>query len=156
MGIDGNCGYRAVADFLGKGEEYHPLIRRTLISELTLHRDIYGRRYENQANIDKIYVFLVPSITGLAPVSKWMSFPEMGHLIASAYDRVCADLTRFGFSEKFFTLHIRPPLDVSGRIICIGLSYFGYILRGDDTSYKRGGQLEDPFIERMVKFEEMM
>ncbi|XP_058757511.1 uncharacterized protein LOC131630788 [Vicia villosa] len=48
VGTEGNYGYRAVAGLLGKGEENHTLIRRALISELTLHRDIYGRLYEKQ------------------------------------------------------------------------------------------------------------
>ncbi|XP_058777023.1 uncharacterized protein LOC131651373 [Vicia villosa] len=120
VGIEGNRGYQTVAGLLGKGKENHTLIRRALISELTSHRDIYGRIYEKQENFDKVHDSLVPSLTGHAPVSKWMSFPKMGHLIASAYDRVCVDLTRFGFSETFFALHSCPPLDVFGRIICIG------------------------------------
>ncbi|XP_058733605.1 uncharacterized protein LOC131605243 [Vicia villosa] len=160
VGTDDNCGYRAVDGLLGKGEENLTLIRQALISELTSHRGIYGRLYEKQENFDKIHDSLVPSLTGHALVSKWMSFPEMGHLIASAYDRVCVDLTRFGFSETIFPLHSHPPLDTSGRIICIGYlrlrhfvqvffeieaSYSGYFLSVDDTSYKRGGRLAESF-----------
>ncbi|XP_058749046.1 uncharacterized protein LOC131622012 [Vicia villosa] len=48
MDTDGNCGYRAVAGLLGKGEENHTLILRALILELTLHRDIYDRLNEKQ------------------------------------------------------------------------------------------------------------
>src|SRR4051812_30407344 len=35
VGGDDNCGYRAVACLLGKGEENHILVRRKLLSELT-------------------------------------------------------------------------------------------------------------------------
>src|SRR4051812_8954878 len=122
-----------------------------LIEELTSYRDIYGRLYKNQEKFAKIHDALVPSLTGIAPVSKWMSFPDMGHLVESAYDMVCVDLTRFGLSETFFPLHSRPPLDASSRIICIGnlrsrhfvqvffetgVSYTGYFLSVDGTSYK--------------------
>ncbi|XP_058774840.1 uncharacterized protein LOC131649111 [Vicia villosa] len=120
VGTDANCGYRAVVDLLRKREENHTLIRQTLISELTSHMDLYTRTYENKEKFDKIHDALVPSLTSHAPVSKWMSYPKMGHLIASAYDRVCVDLTKFGFSETFFPLHSRPPLDASSHIICIG------------------------------------
>src|SRR3954462_773506 len=111
VGGDDNCGYRAVAGLLGKGGENNTLIRRELLSELTSHRDIYARLYENQENFEKLHDSLVPSLSGIAPVSKWMSFPNMSHLIASA--RVCVDLTRFGLCETFFPLHSRPHLDVS-------------------------------------------
>ncbi|XP_058768856.1 protein FAR1-RELATED SEQUENCE 4-like [Vicia villosa] len=70
-------------------------------------------------NFDKIHDALVPSFTSHALISKWMSFPKMSHLIARAYDRVCVDLTRFGFSMTFFPIHSRPPIDASGRIIYI-------------------------------------
>src|SRR4051812_4069210 len=82
------CGYRTVAGLLGKGEENHTLIRRELILELISHRDIYVRLYENLENFEKLHDSLVPSLCSIAPVSKWMSFLDMGHLIANAYDRV--------------------------------------------------------------------
>ncbi|XP_058775506.1 uncharacterized protein LOC131649766 [Vicia villosa] len=44
----------------------------------------------------------------------------MGYLIESAYDGVCIDLTRNGFSETFFPLQSRPPQYLFGLIICIG------------------------------------
>lgn len=45
----------------------------------------------------------------------------MGHLIASAYNKVCIDLIKFSFLEKFFPLQSDPPKDRSGHIMCIGL-----------------------------------
>ncbi|XP_058770121.1 uncharacterized protein LOC131643812 [Vicia villosa] len=44
----------------------------------------------------------------------------MGHLIASAYDIVFIDLTRYGFSETFFPLRTTPPTNPIDRIICVG------------------------------------
>ncbi|XP_058742679.1 uncharacterized protein LOC131615220 [Vicia villosa] len=44
----------------------------------------------------------------------------MGHLITCAYDMVCIDLTRYGFSETFFPLHTAPPTNFDGRIMCVG------------------------------------
>ncbi|XP_058733903.1 uncharacterized protein LOC131605577 [Vicia villosa] len=44
----------------------------------------------------------------------------MGHLIASAYDIVCIELTRYAFSETFFPLRTTPPTNPIDRIICVG------------------------------------
>ncbi|XP_058727480.1 uncharacterized protein LOC131598969 [Vicia villosa] len=171
VGGDGNCGYRAVADLLGKGENNHTLVRRELIMELTSYRDIYDRLYENQEKFTKIHDSLVPSLTGIAPVSKWMSFPDMGHLIASEYVMVCVDLTRFGLSETFFPLHSRPPLDASSRIICIGYLRSRHFVQvflkpgcpipatSCQWTAHRSNEAEtcpDPFVSRMAEFEEMM
>src|SRR3954471_19920640 len=100
-----------------------------------------------------------------------MSFPNMGHLIVSAYDRVCVDLTGFGLCETFFPLHSRPPLDASSRIICIGYLRSRHFVQ---VFLKPGCPIpatscqwmahhsneaetwQDPFVERMVEFEEMM
>lgn len=47
--------------------------------------------------------------------------PEMGHHIASAYNKVCIDLTRYGFSKTFFPLRNGQPQNPTGHIICIRL-----------------------------------
>lgn len=44
----------------------------------------------------------------------------MGHLIEIAYYRVFIDLTRYDFSEIFFSLRSRPPQNPSIRIMYIG------------------------------------
>ncbi|XP_058759136.1 uncharacterized protein LOC131632405 [Vicia villosa] len=44
----------------------------------------------------------------------------MGHLIASAYDIICIDLTRYNFSETFFLLRTTPPTNPIDHIICVG------------------------------------
>ncbi|XP_058763928.1 uncharacterized protein LOC131637348 [Vicia villosa] len=44
----------------------------------------------------------------------------MGHLIACAYDMVCINLTRYGFSETLFPLRTAPPTNFDDRIMCVG------------------------------------
>lgn len=68
---------------------------------------------------DPIHDALTPCVIGPTPFSKWKRYPEMGHLITSAYNMVCIDMTRFGFSETFFPLRSEPPKDPSGCIMCI-------------------------------------
>ena len=117
---DGNCGYRVVSALLGKGEDSHALVRHQLIQELKTHKESYTRLYGKKEKFDTVYESLVPCLSGPAPVSKWMTFPETGHLIACAYDKVCIDLTRYGFSETFFPLRTAPPKNSNDRIMCIG------------------------------------
>ncbi|XP_058784753.1 uncharacterized protein LOC131659598 [Vicia villosa] len=44
----------------------------------------------------------------------------MEHLIACGQDKMCIDLTRYGFSKTFFPLRIAPPTNPNDRIMCIG------------------------------------
>jgi len=46
---DGNCGFRARAEFLGLTEESHIMVRRRLIQEVKVHRYDY-----EEWNIKKI------------------------------------------------------------------------------------------------------
>ena len=101
---DGNYGYHAMSGLFGKGKENHTLVCQTLISELMARSELYTRLYVTTKKFNKVHHAIAPSVVVRAPVSKWMSFPEMGHLIASAYEMVCIDLTRYGFLETFFPL----------------------------------------------------
>lgn len=49
-----------------------------------------------------------------------MCFLEMSHLITSAYNMVCIDLTRYGFSKTFFPLQSVSPQNPTNYIMCIG------------------------------------
>ena len=74
----------------------------------------------SKQKVEEIYHALVPCVSGDAPEDKWMRFLEMGNLIASAYERVCINLTRYGFSETYFPLRTAPTPNPNDRIICVG------------------------------------
>ncbi|XP_058776744.1 uncharacterized protein LOC131651091 [Vicia villosa] len=59
-------------------------------------------------------------MSGFAPEDKWMRFPNMGHLIANAYERVRINLTRYSFSKNCFPLRTSPTPNPNDRIICVG------------------------------------
>ncbi|XP_058783287.1 uncharacterized protein LOC131657963 [Vicia villosa] len=117
---DGNCGYQAVSALLGNGEYSHTLVRHQLIQELKTHKESYMRLYGEEFKFEAVNEALVPWLGAYAPVSKWMRFPEMGHLIACAYNRVYIDLTCYGFLETLFPLRTAPPTNPNDRIMCIG------------------------------------
>ncbi|XP_058777309.1 uncharacterized protein LOC131651659 [Vicia villosa] len=101
---DGSCGFRALSAMLGKGEDAHELLLHDLTDELVNHKDSYTRVFGDETKFQSVNEALVPWGDAYAPISHWMRFPEMEHLIACAYDMVCIDLTRYGFSETFFPL----------------------------------------------------
>ncbi|XP_058749515.1 uncharacterized protein LOC131622494 [Vicia villosa] len=117
---DGNCRFRAVLALLGKGEDAHELVRHDLIKELVNHKDSYTRISGDETKFESVNEALVPWGGAYAPFSHWMRFPDMGHLIASAYDIVCIDLRHYSFSETFFPLRTTPPTNPIDRIICVG------------------------------------
>ncbi|XP_058776389.1 uncharacterized protein LOC131650704 [Vicia villosa] len=93
---DCNCSYQAVLALLGNGEDGHALVRHQLIQELKTHKDSYSRSYGEEAKFEAVNGALVPWLDAYVLVSKWTRFPEMRHLIACPYDRVCIDLTCYG------------------------------------------------------------
>ncbi|XP_058775308.1 uncharacterized protein LOC131649568 [Vicia villosa] len=94
---DGSCGFWVISNLLGKGEKNNFLVCKTLLKELMLHREFYTMLYKKKENFDTFQDDLNPCVCGPALFSKWMCFPEIGYLIASAYDRMCIDLIRYTF-----------------------------------------------------------
>ncbi|XP_058746834.1 uncharacterized protein LOC131619791 [Vicia villosa] len=119
MARDNNCGLRDVSTLLGKGEDDHKLVCHELIEELMNHKDSYTRVFGDKAKFEPVNEALVPWLGAYAPISKWMRFLEMGHLIAYAYDMVCIDLTHYGFSKTFFLLRTAPLTNPNDHILCV-------------------------------------
>lgn len=117
---DSNYDYRIVSTLLGKGEDIHTLVRHQLIHELMTHKESYTRLYGKKEIFDAIYESLVLCLSGPASEAKWTRFPEICHLIAYAYDKVCIGLTRYNFLETFFPLHTASPQNLNDRMLCIG------------------------------------
>jgi len=53
--------------------------------------------------------------SSFAPPDKWLTLPDMGHIVASCYNRPVLEMTTLdiGVSETFFPLRGRPPLPPS-------------------------------------------
>lgn len=100
---DGNCGYQVVSTLLYKRDEDHTFVCHQLIKELKAYKESYTRLYKKKY-FGEIHESLITCISDLTPKKKWMRFSEMGHIIGSAYNRVCIDLTRYKFfGEKNYT-----------------------------------------------------
>lgn len=83
---------------LGKGEDDHTFVRKKLLKELKAQKESYTMLYRKIEYFNSIHAYLILCVSGHAPEGKWMCFSYIGHLIKSAYNRVCIDFTRYGFS----------------------------------------------------------
>lgn len=84
---DGNCGYRVVASFLGLEEDNWPQIRVELLVELHKNKHIYMRILKSPKTFEEL-VKSLDYFHSPAEEDYWMTFPKIGHLIASCYNIV--------------------------------------------------------------------
>ncbi|XP_057511338.1 protein NLP6-like [Actinidia eriantha] len=90
--FDGNCGFRAIAGLMDIGEDGWVQVRRDLLNELNLHADDYKIMYGDQQRINELTHFCCGS-NGCQGMDRWMTMPDMGHLIASYYNVVLYHLS---------------------------------------------------------------
>jgi hypothetical protein len=105
---DGNCGFRAITEFLGLTEESHIMVCRNLIQEVKDHTNDYVRVFAGEEHYYYILKGLHPptNSAGIALVDKWLMLPDMGHIVANYYNRLVVLLTNhdIGTSKSFFPL----------------------------------------------------
>lgn len=114
---EGNCSYHAVLDFLGREEDNHTLVCQQ-IKELKTHKKSYTTLYLKKKHFNSIHESHIPCVSGLAAKKTWTCLPEMGHLIASAYSRMCIDIKRYGFSEMFFHFEV-TRFKIQPNTLCV-------------------------------------
>ena len=89
---DGNCGFRAIADLLGFGEDGWLRVRKDLLLELQCHSEHYSALYAVEGRIDEL-THTLSYFEDCPPYDRWMTMPDMGHLIASCYNVVLYHLS---------------------------------------------------------------
>lgn len=113
---DGNCGYRCIAALLGRTEDDWPLIRQELHKELMENGDLYGPLFGVQ--LEELKSSLL-DVQGVWARNKWMTLPEMGHVIATKYKLVLVSLSSASMTcWTFFPLRGAPT--PNHQLICIG------------------------------------
>ncbi|KEH22570.1 OTU-like cysteine protease [Medicago truncatula] len=93
---DGHCGFRAIAEFMGLTEKNHLMIRTHLIQELKDHGDDYVEVFAGEDRYNYILNGLHPPANTKSCahlVDKWLTFLDMGHIIANYYKRSVVVLT---------------------------------------------------------------
>jgi len=135
---DGNCVFRVIARHMGLDEDSHVLVRHALINELKNHKSDYLPIYDIERRFKLILDGLHPptSRSGIAPIDKWSTTPNMGHIVATCYNRVVVLLTlpEIGICETYFPIRSAPPLKPHSNIMCLCLipGHFLHVLLKED------------------------
>jgi len=127
---DGHYEFRTIVEFMGLTEKSHIIIRRHLIQELKYQRDDYVEVYAGEDHYNYILNGLHPpaNMSSIAHIDKWLTFPDMGHIVANYYNRCVVLLTNheIGNPESYFPLRGPPSAKQKNPIMCLGLipNYF--------------------------------
>jgi len=104
---NGHCGFRAIAESVGLTKKSHVMVRRALIEKLKEHRNKYIEIYASKRRYNYILDGLHPpkNARSFAPLDKWLTLPDMGHIVASCYNGPVVEMTTLdiGVSETFFS-----------------------------------------------------
>ncbi|KAM7486832.1 hypothetical protein LguiA_002841 [Lonicera macranthoides] len=144
-------------------------VRQKLTGELIDHRADYEKIYKGEEKVDDLLRRLKAECNTFNE-EYWMTFPEMGHLIASAYEIVLVLLAKF-MCITFLPLRSMPSGDRPPEVIVIGHikgnHYVKMSMSSDspvppisETWYENRDACADgwqtPYIDRIKKFEDLM
>ncbi|GAU11794.1 hypothetical protein TSUD_75450 [Trifolium subterraneum] len=176
---DGYCGFRAIALATKNNEADFELVQLIMQREMTLHKSMYVSMFDGEDRWKYIYaaLFRAPrQRTSLrktvAPQDKWFTFPDMGHIVATIFERVVVQLSKHGVGacETFFPLRGYPPPNPSSKVICLGAlpNHFvlvklkeGCPIPKTNAQWKRHAaehtkDWQTYFMDRQKEFEELM
>ena len=114
---DGHCGFRAIADLMGFGEDSWSRVRCDLMYEQSHHTELYRSVFIEHFRTDAV-MGVLGFFEDVAPPEHWFTLPEMGYLVATAYN-VCFVALTPKQSLTFFPLRTEVP--PAPRCICIAL-----------------------------------
>ncbi|KAH7865780.1 hypothetical protein Vadar_011112 [Vaccinium darrowii] len=121
---DRNCDFRAIAALTGYDENDWKAIRQIMLLELTSYASLYEKVSGGKERLDELRHRLDYFGIGPAPNDKWLTMPNMGHIVASAFKVVLVFL-----SEKqcltFLPLHCTPL--PPKRLLKNNVSSMGYV-----------------------------
>ncbi|XP_028071173.1 uncharacterized protein LOC114273561 [Camellia sinensis] len=115
---DGNCGFRAIAGLIGFTEAEWGQVRRDLLQELHTHIDHYTHLYGSHDRIEEL-THILSYFEPNPGYHRWMTMPDMGHLIASCYNVVLYHLSAQQ-CLTFLPLRSVPISQLQRREIVIG------------------------------------
>jgi len=103
------------------------MVRRHLIQEIKDHMNDYVRVFQSEYHFNYILNDLHPpqSSSGIELVDKWLTFSNMGHIVATYYNRLVVELTdpKIGTSKSSL-----KPYPMSGLIP----NHFVFVFLKDD------------------------
>ncbi|KAJ4715739.1 MYB transcription factor [Melia azedarach] len=108
---DGNCGFRAIADLMGFGEKKWSRVRKELLNELKQNSPHYSLLYGSDKSVKEL-IYTLSYFKSCPSPDRWMIMPDMGHLIASAYNVV---LFQLSLQQCLTFLPLRKPVPTDSR-----------------------------------------
>jgi len=171
---DGHCWFRAIAESVGLTEKSLVMVRRALIKELKEHMNKYIKIYASERRYNYILDGLHPpkNASSFAPPGKWLTLPDMGHIIASCYIRSVVEITTLdiGVSETFSPLRGRLSVNPKNNMVCLGLisNHFVLLSLKDDCppplsstewsihKSEEAATWEDEFLDQHDRFRTLM
>ncbi|CAK8575028.1 unnamed protein product [Lathyrus sativus] len=112
----GNCGFRFIASLHGYSEDGWPIVHRDLGLEI-IHKErssLYDNLFGNR--LTEVKEYLMIEAFDPQPLQKWLTLPDMSHLIANRYNVVLVCLGNSCMT--FFPMTSSYSPNVS--IYCIG------------------------------------
>ncbi|KAL7219563.1 hypothetical protein ACSBR2_012589 [Camellia fascicularis] len=89
---DGNYGFRAITGLIGLGKNDWIQVRRDLLHELHNHKDEYIVLYGSHEMVEEL-THIMSYFEDNPSFDRWMTMPDIGHLIASFYNVVMHHLS---------------------------------------------------------------
>jgi hypothetical protein len=125
---DGYCGYRVVALDIRKNEDDYELVKLNMVNEINLHRKLYIKVFGGKECLKYVtdaLVYARKRARGVAPLEKWFTFPDMGHVIATYYGKIVVNLTKpsIGVSRNFFPLRGSQYLFIQAFFQTLGAQF---------------------------------
>ncbi|BFG25109.1 hypothetical protein CerSpe_113830 [Prunus speciosa] len=115
---DGNCGFRAIGSLMRFGDNAWRKVRRDLLKELRKESIIYELILNGKERVQHIE-YMLDYFEDFPLQDRWMTIPDMGHLIASCYNVILMAWSVHQ-SLTFFPYETAPLDSIYRREISIG------------------------------------
>ena len=116
---DGNCGFRCIAGLMCWGQDSWTKVRHDLGQEMDMHYDLYRNLMGNRVGEVRQSLIHYPHLKDQPP-EKWMSMPDMGHVIATRY-QVALVMLSPASCTCFTFLPLRGEfIHNESQMICVG------------------------------------
>ncbi|KAI5311910.1 hypothetical protein L3X38_041083 [Prunus dulcis] len=115
---DGNCGFRAIGSLMGFGDNAWRKVHRDLLKELRKESVIYELILNGKEWVQHIE-YMLDYFEDFPLQDRWMTIPDMGHLIASCYNVILMTWSMHQ-TITFFPYETAPLDSIYPREISIG------------------------------------
>ncbi|KAB2609208.1 hypothetical protein D8674_012376 [Pyrus ussuriensis x Pyrus communis] len=140
VAADGHCDFRAIASLLGYNEDRWVQVRKDLLQELETYSNCYSKLYGSEIRVHELK-YALRYFETCENIDRWMTMPDMGHIIASCYGVVLIHLLDVQF-PTFSPLRTTPIPLAACKEIAIEFSNHHFVQSSLIKLYFYAGVLE--------------